>query len=382
MSEHGDNGDGCSTCPGTTIMAAGVAQCENASGVATGHLASGKYTPAMFRHEKIQKPFGQFNYVLPEIQRTAVSAAIDAIYAAETAHFNRYATYCLPGSISVAVDETSGMQYLIDGQHRMAAYARLLAEFPERPITVLADYYYYSTADGLDVLYKQVNTCQVNPIAELSIDHYKVLRETEQYFMRTFPRYFRASTRPRRPNLNMSTLLEKLRESHIVQRLGIRQGQQLVVAMLDINRFYATQPVANFAAWKIPDAVNLCAKIEAESNRLYLGMYTNYEWIRRIIHRHESGEPYAAVVHTCNTYRVRVLAHTRKAVWQRYNATAMAGECYCCRAAIDFANFECGHVVAVASGGQPDADNLRPVCRTCNRDMGTMNLEEYRAMIQ
>ena len=44
-------------------------------------------------------------------------------------------------------------------------------------------------------------------------------------------------------------------------------------------------------------------------------------------------------------------------------------------------NFECGHVVARCLGGKNVVDNLEPVCKKCNSDMGTMNLEEYRKYI-
>jgi 5-methylcytosine-specific restriction endonuclease McrA len=43
---------------------------------------------------------------------------------------------------------------------------------------------------------------------------------------------------------------------------------------------------------------------------------------------------------------------------------------------------ECGHIIAHALGGNALLDNLMPVCKSCNRDMGTMNLEEYKCIVQ
>lgn len=36
-----------------------------------------------------------------------------------------------------------------------------------------------------------------------------------------------------------------------------------------------------------------------------------------------------------------------------------------------------GHVVAVTNGGADAVDNLRVVCRTCNRSMGAMDMHEF-----
>lgn len=41
-------------------------------------------------------------------------------------------------------------------------------------------------------------------------------------------------------------------------------------------------------------------------------------------------------------------------------------------------NFECGHIIAEANGGQVTIDNLRPVCNKCNTRMGTKNMNEYK----
>lgn len=73
----------------------------------------------------------------------------------------------------------------------------------------------------------------------------------------------------------------------------------------------------------------------------------------------------------------------RRAVWAKVNAAeSNVGTCYACDAELRFPDMECGHVVAHALGGSTDVSNLMPVCRTCNRDMGIQDLEEYRACIR
>ena len=52
--------------------------------------------------------------------------------------------------------------------------------------------------------------------------------------------------------------------------------------------------------------------------------------------------------------------------------------CFCCnKKELRQSSFHAGHVVASVNGGSDTVDNLRPICGSCNRSMGTMNLNEY-----
>jgi hypothetical protein len=68
----------------------------------------------------------------------------------------------------------------------------------------------------------------------------------------------------------------------------------------------------------------------------------------------------------------------RKAVWETYCGLQYVALCWCCRQEqITPFRFECGHVSSHASGGGVDTVNLRPICASCNRRMGTHDMEEY-----
>ena len=69
----------------------------------------------------------------------------------------------------------------------------------------------------------------------------------------------------------------------------------------------------------------------------------------------------------------------RKKVWSNAFGLATTGHCVCCKEEIDMAHWEQAHVIAHACGGKDTADNLRPTCRGCNREMGTENLWAYKA---
>ena len=70
----------------------------------------------------------------------------------------------------------------------------------------------------------------------------------------------------------------------------------------------------------------------------------------------------------------------RNEVWRCYIGNSITGKCFVCgRAEIELCgNVEFGHVIAVANGGENTLENLRPICSSCNRSMGTRNLLEYK----
>ena len=53
--------------------------------------------------------------------------------------------------------------------------------------------------------------------------------------------------------------------------------------------------------------------------------------------------------------------------------------CPCCKTqTITPFDFDCAHVVSEAKGGATEISNLKPICRSCNLSMSTMNLETFQ----
>lgn len=69
----------------------------------------------------------------------------------------------------------------------------------------------------------------------------------------------------------------------------------------------------------------------------------------------------------------------RRSVWNKYiGVTVGQALCPCCKVTkIDQQNFECGHVKAEAKGGLTNLSNLKPICGSCNKSMGTKNMNEF-----
>jgi 5-methylcytosine-specific restriction endonuclease McrA len=69
----------------------------------------------------------------------------------------------------------------------------------------------------------------------------------------------------------------------------------------------------------------------------------------------------------------------KEAVWKIFFGNSMVGNCYVCGADITFTNFELGHNKPHTKGGKWVVENLRPLCRTCNRSIGDkMTVEAFK----
>ncbi len=64
---------------------------------------------------------------------------------------------------------------------------------------------------------------------------------------------------------------------------------------------------------------------------------------------------------------------TRVIAWNNtFGISIGQAPCFCCRLIlITQSNFEAGHVISNKNGGSVLAENIRPICSTCNKAMGT-----------
>jgi hypothetical protein len=80
-----------------------------------------------------------------------------------------------------------------------------------------------------------------------------------------------------------------------------------------------------------------------------------------------------------NKKRKSVPKALKDKLWDtEFGPEAGQAECYCCNGTINSKRFEAGHIVAVANGGRTILSNLHCVCGTCNKSMGTQNMEEFK----
>jgi hypothetical protein len=70
----------------------------------------------------------------------------------------------------------------------------------------------------------------------------------------------------------------------------------------------------------------------------------------------------------------------RNAVWNKYIGLEKGtGMCFCCNLEIiSRGNYDCGHIISRAKGGETMLQNLRPVCGKCNKSMGTKDMNLFK----
>ena len=70
----------------------------------------------------------------------------------------------------------------------------------------------------------------------------------------------------------------------------------------------------------------------------------------------------------------------RITVWDTYIGRSIGEKlCNICNTnKISQFNFHCGHVIAEKNGGKTSINNLRPICKSCNSSMRTMNLDDFK----
>jgi phosphoglycerate-specific signal transduction histidine kinase len=77
--------------------------------------------------------------------------------------------------------------------------------------------------------------------------------------------------------------------------------------------------------------------------------------------------------------KARIPKAIKTMVWNSYIGSSVAeSTCMCCKQErITIREFQCGHVLAEANGGQLNISNLRPICHPCNMSMGTQHMSEF-----
>lgn len=69
----------------------------------------------------------------------------------------------------------------------------------------------------------------------------------------------------------------------------------------------------------------------------------------------------------------------RGEAWKIQFGDSTKGACFCCKKVLDvFDDWHAGHIVSHVNGGKDTADNLRPVCGSCNLSMGTENMDAFK----
>ena len=301
----------------------------------------------------------------------------DNYYKSGKNHFN------FIGCINIHYCEEDGRNYLVDGQHRFEAIKKLHKKEHYKNFNV------------------QVEIVKVINKAELIENYLIINKNTElpefpentnknfvenvcKYFFSTHPNIWTTKKKAIRPKLNKNQFQEavaflyvKLSES----KVSIDDEEDLKKIIITKNDEMSRWSVEAYEKQirklkKLDIYLEECCK-----HNMYLGMYnfTNesycYDWVKDII-KQKTGE----IIKKEKNKRKKSIPKTlRKQVWKSYNKEESSALCFCCKLnKIDYMDpWECGHVISEYNGGSLNIDNLRPICSSCNKSMGTQNMNTY-----
>lgn len=319
------------------------------------------------------------NVYLPPFQRVENNEHTENILKGIKEYYDEHKEIFLPGTISVGRLPDKPKMILLDGQHRI----RALEQFNKQNSNISnelirIDIYNVQTEEDTYKLYEIINSNKKVALYDGNITPF-IIPLVQKFFKEQFPDYCKTSKNPRCPNISLEELGKKLQAYQVIEKIGVTLENvrtRLLEPILSLNAFYSRN-THKFELWGIEEYTAKYKKLMEGSAPFYLGLFRQYEWIDRLIDgKFNESETRAKEIKG----RKKIPAPMRMKVWQKEFGDSLKGQCFCCSRELLFNEFECGHVVAVKNGGKDTLENLEAVCRTCNLDMGTCNMMEYKRL--
>ncbi len=326
------------------------------------------------------------NCKIPEIQRTTNNDNIQKMIEYQEQKYSQHKKYILFDAICVAINKNSQSQYLIDGQHRVLVYKKLREKYPDRTLEIFVSKLYYENEEDLNNIYKTINIRTNNPITNLEISDYEYLNNINKNFLIKFPQYIKTTKNPHRPHINIESINNYMLEKDFVKILKEKNisSTEFCNKLEELNNYYDILCRKNpdiFKEYNIKDSLGVIQKIKDKPNKLYFGLYSNFEYLHRVMECFLENIQFDKMKHYSSTYRPKITIKLKQQVWKEYNGNDLNGKCFCCEDDLHYDEAEYGHNISVAKGGESILENLRPICRTCNKDMNIMRLDDYKKLL-
>lgn len=326
------------------------------------------------------------NTRIPRLQRSIDEKHVDEMVQDQITEYNKHKCFSMLQSITVGV--LNGDNFILDGQHRLSAFTKMQRMgFPIHEAVIPVVIYNAISKDEISDYYNRINKhMPIHPF-EREAAWEDVGKAFCERFATQFSSYMKRGKACRCPHISMDELKTHLHARNINNRLTAmnRTIDDMWNAVVDINDYMKGKANDQMCP-KMHKRLQECELKAAKHacNPCYLGAWRRFEWLDLALYRVDNPK---AILNLAEfnkdvSVRKRIPAVIREHVWKKHNSNVCdAGECYVCKAALRFNDMECGHIVAHALGGATTIDNLMPICKTCNRDMGIMNLMEYKTML-
>ena len=314
------------------------------------------------------------NILTPELQRDKNLDVIDEIIKYQINFYEKTKRFCFMGELTLFFQDNN--YYIIDGQHRYEAMKRIYNKCPfyNICINVIKSNSNFTIENAFELLNKS------KPVPEYIIENTtNILKKTKlDYFKKLFQTkyksYISKSNNPRKPNINIDVLLDKINKSYIINCDELSSANDMFEYMEFVNTIY----------WKNLDTKynqKCIDKVEKlnEKHVLYICndidddiWLNNKDWIQ------EFCDIKLKCNQSDNLKRKKLSMKERKLVWEKDFKETEKGICKVCNEIeISIHTFQCGHIISHKNGGKTTIENLKPICIKCNNKMSSTNLYEY-----
>ena len=333
---------------------------------------------------------GHNDCLLFKTQAGEIQRNIDVNHLNELKHY-QHCLYEKKGyysfSTQIVVAEYNGKYALVDGQHRLETIKYLLDTHFEQAshIHVPVLTVQLSNIHEYDELFTAINKNKPVVLYKNVYEWKQVGKHLENYFMTNYHTYLKQTSTPQVPHINIQALLTYIDEGNYVQKMGLSY-EEWIHEIETLNTCYRlhwrellhkTKYISNITNW-----AEKCEQ-KCPERPLYLGVFRKFEWVDRILLKVTTpNSMYLQMKHVPFNFRMKIKKPMRREVWKKRNQESITGHCYACHKVLHYDAFECGHVVSVFYGGATTVNNLEPICRLCNADMGIEHLDDFKKSLQ
>lgn len=245
--------------------------------------------------------------------------------------------------------------YIIDGQHRFKAYENFFENGIEGKEThkIMCCIYLCETIDDIYHISKDLNDIIISEQMNLDKDELEKKYRIKEYIKKHYKSYVSESDSPIKPNVNAGKMCDQLMEL-----FPTSSSAYICDKLEDLNKKIEDD-------LKKSDPENWMEKIMTKARGGSKPLYYSYEYHRQ------------KVLETAGK-RKKFSKIDRKTLYVQYfGCWKKDGQCQICKSTIDYESFDMGHIISVKNGGSNLLENIKPLCKTCNTSLGSMNIDQY-----
>lgn len=318
----------------------------------------------------------KFHIEIPEFQRIKNPNKIKEIINYQLKFNSNYQKFNFLGTLHVVefVQSNKTQYLLIDGQHRYQAAKELNQNYLFNPKLDIE----WVKTDNMEVL--QENFSIINKNTLLPEFRHPIVKSRVEvimnYFYDNYQNIFSESVKTKRPKMTVVYFQEAV--GYLCENLNELNTKDIIELIENKNK--------TMKYWE-PDIIKAKFKLsqdsldKVEKCNFYLGCYKHvdekyhYDFIKDI---------YEEITGKCAEKKLK---SSKKAVpkslkiqsWNKFigNHHAQALCIVCNSNVLSQLDFEAGHIISKKNNGSTNIDNILPICSSCNRSMGSTNMQEY-----